>query len=61
MNIIKVTMLKDAKGSADGIVTRSYDKGNEYDLPESLANSFVKEMKVAKVVPEPEKDSGAKK
>lgn len=44
-------MLKDAKGSPNGIITRSYDKGNEYDLPESLANAFVNDLKVAKLTP----------
>jgi len=53
-------MLKDAKGSTDGISTRSYDKGNEYDLPESLANAFVNDMKVAKII-EPEKKAATKK
>lgn len=36
-------------GSPDGITVREYDKGKEYDLPEDLANSFLK-LKVANSV-----------
>lgn len=57
-------MLKDAKGSPDGIITRSYNKSNEYDLPESLANAFVNDLKVAKIVEpdkEPDKKTATKK
>ena len=59
MDIIKVLMTKDAKGSPDGLKVRSYEKGKEYDLPDSLATVFIKEIKVAKVAPKPKEETEA--
>lgn len=49
---MKIKMLKDARGSADGTKTTDFNEGEVYDLgPEpralELAKVFVKEMKVA--------------
>lgn len=38
---MKVKMLKTEKGSVDGIQVQSFEKGNEYDIPEKLAKIFV--------------------
>ena len=43
----KIKMLSDCKGSPDGILVRTYYKSKEYDLPESLTNVFVNQLKVA--------------
>jgi len=37
---IKVVMLKDDEGYPNGHTPVKYEKGKEYDLPESLALSF---------------------
>lgn len=39
--MITVKMIKDAKGSVDGVIIRDFKKGFEYEIPESLAESFV--------------------
>lgn len=37
-----IKMKETQKGSPNGLVVNTYEKGNEYDLPESLANVFLK-------------------
>ena len=49
-------MLETEKGSPDGTVTRTYEKGKEYNLPESLARVFIDQMEVAKEVTETVED-----
>lgn len=39
----KIVMLETKKGSPDGLVVLRYDKGITYDIPEGLANVFIKE------------------
>ena len=55
-------MTKTERGSPTGQKVNEYLKDKEYDLPKSLADIFVKEMKVAKVVTEKmKKEAEAKK
>lgn len=49
MIIRTVKMLKTYPGSPDGIITREYDKGKVYNLPEELASVFI-DLEVAKEV-----------
>lgn len=49
----KVKMLKTKPGSPDGVSVRVYDKGKEYDLPEDLANVFLKELKCCELIKPP--------
>ena len=42
-------------GSPNGITKVKYEKGQTYDLPESLFNVFVKQMKMADPIIEEEK------
>lgn len=39
---MKIRMLQDAPGSPDGITVNEYDKGKVYDVPDALADTFVK-------------------
>lgn len=53
-----IQMIKNEKGSPNGIQVVEYVKGEEYDMPEDLGKVFVK-MGAAKMVTVPEnKDSG---
>lgn len=52
MNIITVLMLVTQEGSPDGMIVREYAKGEEYNLPASLADVFINILKVAKEVKE---------
>jgi hypothetical protein len=52
--MIRVLMLRTALGSSDGYSVHSYTKGEEFDLPEGLALSFIadkaaEEVKAEKV------------
>jgi hypothetical protein len=38
---MKVKMIKDQAGAADGITSRLYMKGQEYDLPHKLGEALV--------------------
>ena len=49
MKMVNVTMLKTAKGSADGINVLTYEEGKSYSLNSELAKAFVNDMKVARV------------
>lgn len=42
-----VTMTKTEKGSPNGVLVREYEKGQTYDLPHELADTFIG-MKSAK-------------
>jgi len=44
---MKIKMLKKTQGSPNGIQVNVYEVGEIYDLPDGLANTFVKIMKVA--------------
>ena len=46
----KVKMLAPTPGSEDGVSINLYQAGQEYDLPEGLAKSFVEHMRVASYV-----------
>ena len=46
---MKICMLKTQNGSPNGIRVVTYKKDVEYDIPDSLANVFIK-MKVAEIV-----------
>jgi hypothetical protein len=48
MNFVSITMIQTATGSPDGLSVRTFDKGKQYELPESLAAVFVDQMQVAK-------------
>lgn len=47
---IKVTMTKTQQGSPDHIRVETYKEGQEYDLPDFLAKTFVEEVKCAEYV-----------
>lgn len=40
---MKVEMVRSERGSPDGFVTKIYQHGRVYDLPESLASVFISE------------------
>lgn len=44
---MKIHMLKDERGAEDGITVKLYQKGNVYDVSESLAVVFVDQLKCA--------------
>ena len=44
----KVIMTKDQTGSPNGIATVLYKEGQEYTIPERLAETFVDTLKCAK-------------
>jgi hypothetical protein len=44
---MKIHMLKDERGAEDGITVKLYQKGNVYDVSESLAAVFVDQLKCA--------------
>jgi hypothetical protein len=48
--MIKVIMTKTTKGSPNGILVLTYEKGVEYSIPKELAFAFVEEMKVAQYI-----------
>ena len=48
---MKVKMLRNQSGCADGITQRLYLEGNEYDLPSRLSKNFL-EIKAAEAVHE---------
>lgn len=48
---MKIKMTENKKGSIDGVNVNSYLTGIEYNIPESLANVFIK-LNVAKKVVE---------
>ena len=50
MKTEKIKMLKDEKGSTDGINVRVFYKDKEYDLPTDLVKAFVDDMQVAERV-----------
>jgi hypothetical protein len=41
--MVKIKMLETRTGSPDGFTVRSYTKGEQYELPDELANVFVHE------------------
>jgi len=44
---MKIRMLKTTQGSLNGINLTTFQAGEEYDIPEQLAEVFVKTMRVA--------------
>ena len=48
----KVLMLETAKGSPDGITVNTYEKGEQYDLPDDLISCFVDSGCIEMVVEE---------
>lgn len=40
---MRIKMLETRTGSPDGVTVRSYAKGEQYDLPDGLAEVFVHE------------------
>lgn len=51
---MKIKMLRSKMGSNDGITTKMYEEGQEYEVSESLAESFLGEN-LAEVVEGEEK------
>lgn len=49
MQTVKVLMLRNKMGSNDGTTTRLYNEGEEYEVSEALAASFIGE-KLAELV-----------
>ena len=41
-DFMKIQMLKTVRGSEDGFVVKRYHKGNEYDVRDTLARSFIR-------------------
>lgn len=41
MNVVTIKMTKTQDGSPDGIIVNTYSAGGVYDIPESLAKSFI--------------------
>jgi len=54
-------MLRNKHGSPDGATTIHYVKGEEYDVTESLAKTFVEVDQVAEVVVEPKAEEKSEK
>lgn len=52
---LRIIMKQAATGSEDGVSVRSFEKGWEGDVEESLAIVFVEQMEVAKYVVQTEK------
>lgn len=48
--MVKIIMTSNKAGSPDGHSVKHYEKGTEYDVPESLAKIFVEQDKVAELV-----------
>lgn len=48
---MKVEMIRTALGSIDGIMVKQYILGRTYDLPDKLANSFLK-ANLASLIPD---------
>lgn len=44
---MKIKMTATTKGSPCGLKVKKYEKGQSYDVPESLARVFIDQMKVA--------------
>lgn len=42
-NRVKIKMLETRKGSPDGMTVCSYQRGEQYELPDELARVFVRE------------------
>lgn len=47
---MKIKMLKTKKGSPDGITVNTYFEGQDYDMPNSLADVFINQLEVAKEI-----------
>lgn len=47
---MRIKMLVSQRGSPDGIRVSLYESGNEYDLPDRLANIFIIEGWAEKVL-----------
>jgi hypothetical protein len=43
MQTVKVKMLRNKMGSNDGVTTQMYLEGEEYEVSETLAKSFIDE------------------
>lgn len=39
---MKITMLETAPGSPDGVQVNDYDEGETYDVPQDLADTFIR-------------------
>ena len=48
--MIKVRMTKTVKGSNDGILVKTYNEGEEYEVSQSLGRAFIA-GKLAELVP----------
>ena len=60
----RIVMDKTARGASDGNFVQTYEEGQEYDVSESLADNFIRQQSIARLVkakgaaPE-NKDAGA--
>lgn len=52
---VRVVMTKSMQGSEDGLRVQRYEQGQEYDMEQSLAASFIK-SRCAKPVSDPVKE-----
>lgn len=59
--MVRIKMLKSENGSPYGTSVFRYDAGEEYTIPESLANVFVDDLKVAERISERTVDPDGKK
>ena len=50
MDLCTVKMLKDERGSPDGVHLRPYYAGKSYDIPSGLAKAFVEDIGCAEYV-----------
>jgi hypothetical protein len=50
MDLRTVRMLKDERGSPDGVHLRPYYAGKRYDIPSGLARAFVEDIGCAEYV-----------
>lgn len=55
---MKIKMLKTRQGSPDGIIVNTYTSGNMVDVPDELAQVFIRHRWARKVNVLKKKDSG---
>lgn len=60
MDLRTVKMLKDERGSPDGVHLRPYYAGKSYDIPEGLAKAFVVDMLCAEYVDRADEQADSK-
>lgn len=48
--MVQIKMLRNKHGSPDGATVKHYEKDEVYDVPESLAKTFIEDDKVAELI-----------